>query len=97
MNWADLQFKAKDLIVFSAYLITAVFFISRVTTSLERQGERLQSLQGEVAELKHESKGSAKENNAFLQNIQNQINLTTTQLRLLEQRVDMIEKHDTRR
>lgn len=96
MNWTDLQFKAKDLIVFSAYLITAVFFISRVTTSLERQGERLQLLQSEVAEMKNESRGSTKENTTYLQNIQNQVNLTTTQLRLLEQRVDMLEKQLSR-
>ena len=92
MDWSNLQFKAKDLILFFGYIIAGVIFITKITNSIERQGYKLTDLQAQVLELKNEGKGSTKENLIFLQTLQNQVNLSNTQIRLLEQRVDMIER-----
>lgn len=93
MDWSNLQFKAKDLIMFFGYVITAVFFISRMTNAVERQGEKITELQIQITEMKNEDKGNSKDFQVFIQSIQNQVNATNTQVRLLEQRVDILERN----
>ena len=96
MDWSNLQFKAKDILLYSAYLLPAIFFINQVTNSVERQGEKITELQAQVVELKNEGKGNSKESQAFLQSIQVQVNAINTQLRVLEQRVTMNESNIAR-
>ncbi len=92
MDWSNLQFKAKDILLYSAYLLPAIFFINQVTNAVERQGEKITELQTQITEMKNDDKGASKDFQVFIQSVQNQVNATNTQVRLLEQRVDLIER-----
>ena len=96
MNWNDVQFKAKDIIQFLVYIIIGVWGLSSFKNSIEtivqRQGDQITVLQSQISELKTDGKGSSKENQMFLQSIQNQVNATSTQLMVLDQRVSFLEQ-----
>lgn len=92
MDWSSIQFKAKDFLMFTLYVISAMFFITKMTNAVERQGEKISELQSQIIEMKNEDKGSSKDFQVFIQSIQNQVNATNTQVRLLEQRVDLLER-----
>ncbi|TZF84508.1 hypothetical protein FW774_05840 [Pedobacter sp. BS3] len=89
--WEDLQFKAKDLILFCSYLTAGVMFITKITSAIERQGDKITDVQAQIIELKNDGKGSTKDTQIFMQSLQNQINATSTQVRLLDQRVTTLE------
>lgn len=92
MDWSNLQFKAKDIIMFIGYLVVGVIFISKITNAVERLGEKTTELQSQITEMKNEDKGASKDFQIFIQSVQNQVNATNTQVRLLEQRMDILER-----
>ena len=96
MNWNDIQFKAKDIIQFLVYIILGVWGLSSFKNStermMERQGDQITALQAQVSELKNDGKGTSKETQVFIQAIQNQVNATSTQMMVLDQRVSFLEQ-----
>lgn len=91
MDWNNLQFKAKDLILFAAYIIAGMLFIGKITNSIERLTDTQVSMQAQFEEFKNDSKGMTKETQVFWQNLQNQVNANSTQIRLQDQRLTMLE------
>lgn len=92
MDWANLNFKGKDVIMFIIYAVTLAFGVAGVRSSLERQGEKIEEMQSQIIELKSDGKGTVKENQVFLQNLQNQISINATQIQLLKQDVQMLKE-----
>lgn len=91
MDWTNLNFKAKDVLIFLVYVITAAFFVSRMQSSVERLSDKTLDLSTEFKEFKDESKIGGKEYEVLIQNIQNQVNLNSTQIMLLKQDMEQVK------
>lgn len=93
MDWSSLNFKGKDVIVFIVYVVSAVYFVGRIQSSIERQGDKMDILTSQFTELKSEAKSNSKEGQITYQNLQNQVNANTQQILLLKQEVQGLSKN----
>lgn len=92
MNLMDFKITLKDIIQIAILIIAGAFFVFKIQSSQERTTEQIMELKVELMELKSDGKSGTKENQIFLQSIQNQVNTTTTQLMVLDQRVSFLEQ-----
>lgn len=92
MNLMDFKITLKDLLFIFTYVVLGIVFVVNIQNSLERTGEKLVELQSQVIEMKNDGRSGTKENQIFLQSIQNQVNATNTQLMVLDQRVSFLEQ-----
>lgn len=91
MDWSNLNFRAKDVLAFLIYVITAAFFVSRIQISVERQSDKIENISTQFEDFKQETKNGGKDYQALFQNFQNQINLNTTQIMLVKQQVEQLK------
>ena len=92
MDWSNLNFKAKDIIQLAIYIVVGMLFIGKITNAVERISEKTTEIQVRLDKIESKSENSNKENQVFWQSIQNQVNSNSTQIRLLDQRLTMMEQ-----
>ncbi len=92
MQLMDFKITLKDIIQFFVLLLAGAFFVFKIQSSQERTVEQMQEIKVELRDLKNDGKSGAKESQVFLQSIQNQVNATTTQLMVIDQRVSFLEQ-----
>lgn len=85
MNWTDLSFKASDVVKLCIGLITAIFFASSIKNSVSNVMET-------VEDIRQTQIDNTKSNTIRFESIQNQLNLQKTDIMLMNQRLEMIEK-----
>lgn len=93
MTWSELNFKTKDVILIAAYAVTLTIAVLTIKADTGNSMRDISDLKGQIKEMQQENKGSSKENQVFLQNMQNQINANTQQILLLKQEVEMLKQY----
>lgn len=91
-NLMDFKITLKDIIQFFALLLAGAFFVFKIQSSQNRTVEQIQEIKVEIIGLKNDGRVDSKESQVFLQSIQNQVNATTTQLMVIDQRVSFLEQ-----
>lgn len=84
MNWEDLSFKASDVVKLVIGLVTAVFFASSIKNSVNNMNDT-------VEEIRKTQIENTKNNAIKFELMQSQINANTTDLKLMNQRIDNLE------
>ncbi len=96
MDWGNLSFKGKDIIVLVIYIATLAFAVAGVKNSLDSQGQKIEALQLQMTEAKTDGKDDGKANTLILQSLQNQINANATQIQLIKQDVQTLKDSNNR-
>lgn len=86
MSWENIRFNVKDVIQIACFIVTASFFFSA-------QNSKIESIIEVVKEMKADTKENNTETKVTSQTLINQVNANTVQIKLLEQRVAVLEAH----
>lgn len=96
MDWGNLQFKAKDIIILIVYVALGMGAINKISNSVDRQSDKISSIELRLEKIENKGDGTNKETQAFLQSIQVQVNTINTEIAILKQRFLMSENREMR-
>lgn len=91
MDWGKLNFTGKDVILICGYLISGVWFVSGISNTMDRYGDRLQSMEIKINEKEADSKTIIKENVAEIGALKVDLNLAKQQILLNKQELENIK------
>lgn len=84
MSWENIRINIKDVITYSITLVTIVLAIGALSSKLDNLSTKFDEMKQDNKEVKNEDK-------VTIQNMINQVNANTIQIKLLEQKVSNLE------
>lgn len=85
MSWENLRINIKDVLQIVSFVVVAAFFFSAQSSKIEAIAET-------IKEIKLENKEASNESKISNQNLINQVNANTLQIKLIEQDVQRLKE-----
>ena len=91
MNWSNVQINIKDVIQLIIIVVGGTLAFSAQSSKMDKQNDKLDVFIEAVKEIKSDSKEAKSEDKVGMQQLINQVNTNTLNIKLLEQRFNQIE------
>ena len=93
MDWNNLNFKAKDVILIISFVLTMGGFYFGIKYDNSQLSTDIQHLRDDVTIIKQDNKESNKETVLWRKSTENNINTNTTNLKLMDMRLSNLENN----
>ena len=91
IDWANMNFKGKDILQIICYTVITAFYFSSMSNKIDRYNDQFTLFQRQYEVDKSDKKDNNKSFEITLQNMQAQINLLTQQVALNKQDVEYLK------
>lgn len=91
MSWENVRINIKDVLQIVSFVVVAAFFFSAQSSKIDGVIQVVQEMKAENKEKKQEDKENANETKIATQQMLNQINTNSIEIKIIQQKMIQIE------
>lgn len=91
MSWENVRINIKDVLQIVSFVVVAAFFFSAQSSKIDGVIQVVQEMKAENKEKKQEDKEAVNENRIATQQMLNQINTNSIEIKIIQQKVLQLE------